>query len=340
MTQTLIYIGQSNPYFEPDSTGRQRCWKPQEQQDVPDAVGTVLLATGVFSAPIGGAGQTRLDTYMQPDATGVWAARPSALSLAIPAWAKKLKLGLGAGGGGGGSGRRFDNTQPRSGGASGIGGASNVFVIYLLDAVGAQLATTVTLTLGVGTAGGAAVTVDNTNGNASPGPSVGSTLVFNGVSYLVGGGGGAAPGGAASAISSGSGPQVGYPTTSPNATNVAANLGTTYPNGITSGGGPGGSLAITTNAVLTPGNITLVGLLPSAVGASTTPGADGAGQLCGVVVSARGGNGGAANTTANAQAGGNGIYGSGGGGGGASLNSFASGAGGMGGHGWAVLLWE
>ena len=282
----------------------------------------------------------RVFVYAQPSSSTVWADRPNGLVIPLPAWAKKLTLGLSTGGGGGGSGRRGATLTTRSGGAGGQAGTAVQWTIPLLDSAGVQLGATVTLTVGTGSAGGAAILIDDTSGNSSAGTGLASSLLFAGTTYYVGGGGTAAGGGTSSAAAnSGSASSAQFQISNAQSASTSANALVGYPSGPSTPGGPGGSIN-GSDVLLTPGTISHISSLPVAIGISTTAGASGAGQRNGVLFSARGGNGGSSSISAAAQAGGNGIYGAGGGGGGASQNGFASGAGGAGGHGWAVLFWE
>lgn len=283
------------------------------------------------------AGNTLQQVFAQPDATGTWTGRPNALSVAIPSWANFLTFTLGASGGSGGSGRRNASLTARAGGAGGQAGTVNRFYIPLRDSTGALLATSGVLTVAASPAGGAAVTIDNTDGNAGA-PSQSTTFVFAGTSYVVSGGGSAASGGTNSGSTPGAIQTSMFVTSSPASSSISASIATAYPNGIVGPGVPGGSISAA-DALLTVGG----SILTQGGGgnlSSTTPGADGVGYQRGSHMAAVGGCGGAASSTAAAGSGGNGIYGSGGGGGGASLNGFNSGAGGRGGAGWAIFQWS
>lgn len=277
------------------------------------------------------------EVYAQPDATGTWAGRPNGLVIPVPTWARFLTLTLCTSGGSGGSGRRGATLTARSGGAGGQAGVITVHKISLRDNAGALIAASGTLTVGASPAGGAAVTTDDTNGNAGL-VIAASSFVLAGVTYTSTSGGTAAPGGTTGSVNSGNNTQQIWPVPNAVATNVTASLGLQYPAGAVSPGSPGGSIS-TADALLTPGQIVVTQAGCNAL-SNTTAGADGFGQRTGNIQAAVGGIGGAASSIAAAQNGGNGIFGSGGGGGGASLNGFASGAGGRGGAGWAILIWE
>ena len=288
-----------------------------------------------IQALVSGAGT--IEIYAQPDATGVWPARPNGLTINIPTWARFLTLGICTSGGGGGSGRRGAAGTARSGGAGGQSGIAAKFHIPLRDASGNFLATTGALTVGNST-GGAAVTTDDTNGNAGSIVAT-SSFIFAGTTYSTpGAGGAAAPGGTNASVNATAGVYGHFVIFSPIATNVATSLGTAFPGGIISAGVAGGSISVADALLTTAGSTLTQGGAGNL--SVTAPGADGIGVRVGEIFSAVGAAGGASSISAPAQNGGNGIYGSGGGGGGASLNGFASGAGGRGGAGWAILIWE
>ena len=301
--------------------------------DVPDDQGSTIPPA--LLALVLGAGTSEI--YVQPDATGTWAARPSGLVVPIPTWARFLTLSICTSGGAGGSGRRGATLTARSGGAGGQPGVIAVFKIPLRDAVGALVAASGTLTVGASPAGGAAAATDDTSGNGSPIIS-NTTFVLNADSYLVAAGGIPAPGGTTVSVNHSGAPTYMFPPQTAAATSISANVALTYPSGPVSFGAPGGSISAA-DVLLTTGGVAVAQTGGSAL-QTLVAGANGSGFLRGNIFSAVGGAGGASSSSAAAQAGGNGIYGSGGGGGGASLNGFNSGAGGRGGAGWAVLVWE
>jgi hypothetical protein len=268
-------------------------------------------------------------------------------SFTIPAAAKAVEFFAVGAGGGGGSGRRGAAGSARFGGGGGAGGGTLLFTRSLAELVSRS----VSVTVGAGGAGGAAVTGNDTNGNA--GSNGGDTSLQVGSAHIMyasrGNGGG---GGTASAAAGG---------TTGNALYVgsagAASSATTTPSGGANqlglgaaGGGAGGG--ISTADASFAGSIAraqgwfVSGNLANASG-GTTPG--GAGQNADAAFSnpftaapgGGGGGGGSGNsTTAGGSGGSGGTYGGGGGGGGASFNGFNSGAGGNGGDGYVrITVW-
>jgi hypothetical protein len=245
----------------------------------------------------------------------------------------RVRVQLVSGGGGGGSGRRGAAATARVGGGGGGGGAVQIAEFDVTD-----LTDTVPVTVGAGGAGGAVVAVDDTNGANGGG---GSPSTFGG--YLVTGSSGGGSGGQSGA-GGGGGFAASPALMSGNTGASASTTGAVGPAGGGSasggrGGGAGGGIS-TANAASNGGAGGASGGLNSPAGGvvgGATPGA-------GVAVPAKaalpgtGGGGGAASITTAAQAGAvGGTYGSGGGGGGASLNGFASGAGGRGGNGVVIV---
>lgn len=254
-------------------------------------------------------------------------------------------------GGGGGSGRRGAANTLRAGGGGGCGGACSRADFYVTD-----LPSSVAVTIGAPGTGGAAVTVDNTNGNN--GTNGGDTLFGT---LLRAGGGTGGFGGTTFATGDYSGPPsygmfpgtsgggdisqpggqsgVGFSVTAGHDQAVgSAGFGAT-------GGGSGGYLS-TTNVLQGAGTGGPNYPFQVAGGTLGTAGAAGGnGNLpatgpLGIPVPGTGGGGGGSSVTAAAGGGGNGVRGGGGGGGGASQNTFSSGAGGTGGGGYcAVAVW-
>lgn len=244
---------------------------------------------------------------------------------------------------GGGSGRRGAAGTVRGGGGGGSGGGWARGVIIPAS----QFGTTWSLQMSAAGAGGAAVTTDNTDGNAG---SVGGTNLaqfFTGdVNVITNGGdtgkGGTATGGAGGAYGgAGIGGQ-GSAGQSASATGGAGVAATYYGSTGSAGGTSGGG--ITAADVPSNGNdgsynpyynANKKGTMGLTGGALPTTGTAIAGQM-----GASGGSG-AASKTAAAQAGAASAgYGAGGSGGGASLNGFASGAGGAGGPAFCRLIWD
>lgn len=252
--------------------------------------------------------------------------------LTPPAGATMLFLSLCGGAGGGGSGRRGAAATARSGGSGGGAPATIRMMVPKEDWAGA-----LELFIGAGGSGGAAVTVNDTSGNNGLSGSS-SALRIGGATYVKANAGNAGVGGTAAAVASSGQAYWDAPASGSSLTNVTAAAAQQFGNGTSPAGCSGGSISAA-DAVLgyqTTGAVP--GYTPTVL--STTSGAAGVGVRRGNIFFAVAGNGGAAATSVNADAGGAGIYGSGGGGGGASLNGFNSGAGGRGGDGWAIVIWR
>lgn len=248
-----------------------------------------------------------------------------------PAGATMMFLTLCGGGGGGGSGRRGAAASARSGGSGGGAPGLVRLMVPQEDWTGA-----LEIFIGAGGAGGAAVTVNDTNGNAGLAGGA-SVLRISGQTYVKANPGNPGVGGTNAAVAASPQAYWDTPAQGSSLTNVTANLSQQYATGANSPGCSGGSIS-TADAVLgfqTPA--AQPGYTPTLPSVS---GAAGVGDRRGTVFFSTGGVGGAAATTVNAGTGGAGIYGSGGGGGGASLNGFNSGAGGRGGDGYAIVVWR
>ena len=291
-------------------------------------------------------------TFNEFTASGTWTKPSGATFVMVEAWGA---------GGGGGSGRRGSSATHR---CPGIGGGGGAYVQRLFRA--ADLGSTVTVTIGAGGTGGAAVTANNTDGN--PGNTGGNTTFgsfltaygANGGSAgssniaamfktsgggalstsgdpIVAGGGGFGSGSAGSGQRNGqcSGWGGGQGGGGNGTDMVAGSGGCSFQGG--AGGGCGGGID--------QNDITYTGAAGGSTSdqtggggaGGTTQGANGAAGSS----SRHGGGGGACGSTVAAGAGGAGASpGGGGGGGGASLNGFNSGAGGAGGAGlMRVYTW-
>lgn len=283
-------------------------------------------------SPVSG-GNTRL-VYVQPDTSGVWAGRPMALVVPVPAGATRLEAYLMSAGMSGGSGRRGAPGTARSGGQGGGPGGVNSFVIPL------TAASTVTLTVGAPPPVAPGITTDDTNGKVPTpvGTDRSTVLVCDGASYasnatdqqtLV-----AASTAALGASARGFGTWL---TQTGGATSITGAPSVLYAGsaGEVAGPGTGGGSLSTGDVALSHGSMYRHYLSESPVVIVSPDGAPGWWEVQGLRIIATGGLGGAVG-----QPGGNGGPGCGGGGGGASANGTASGAGGLGGFGAAVLMFS
>lgn len=265
---------------------------------------------------------------------------PGAATWTKPAGAKMCSVLVVNGGTGGGSGRRGAPGTIRVGGGGGSTGG-----ISRQDIPADALPATVNLTVGYGSPGGAAVTTDNTDGNAagSANPCVSNfgTYVKTGTGQSVPSNQGGATGAGGLAATSGSAMASGL---SGAAASTAGSVGGTASSTVQGGpgaGGAGGGI-IAANVANNGGagsniQITLSYVQSGGVVDSTPPPA-GYSQPVGSGLPGHGGGGGAASVTQAAQAGANGgLYGGAGGGGGASTNGFNSGKGGDGAPGIIIV---
>lgn len=269
----------------------------------------------------------------------------------IPEGAKALRLRGVAGGGGGGSGRRAANLSQGCGGGGGAGGGA---FDLMLPTFG--LPPILYVTAGNGGAGGAAITLNSTDGNNGV-HGIASYVVTDSalpadesiyLAYAPGGtrgtGGTAAtgPGGASVPSQRGLSGNGGAASA---AGGAGATTTTNGYNGVGQGGGAGGGLTAG-NVAAAGGNgwwssLFLTSVFAAPVGGANTGVAGGTGvpttRIQGRLESEASGAGGGASLASAAGAGGKGGRGSGGGGGGASRNGFASGAGGAGGDGFVEI---
>lgn len=299
----------------------------------------LTLSGSTLSAAGGGGGlQFQIEQYTS---SGTWTK---------PSWAKKVTVLCVAGGCGGGSGRRCATTAARAGGS---GGQSHGMHTMIFDA--SQLSSSVSYTVGAGGAGGASVTVNDTNGNpgfAGGYSSFGSYIRFGIASS--GGGGGTTSNGSATFSSGVSGPLFtfwgfgggsrGETGTTPTPTSPSTNNWQ-----ITGGcGGAGQAANVTTTVNGGAGGSTDGTYFYQSSTAGGSGGTDGGNASNGNtftyaplgIILGTGGGGGSYKTGQATGNGGNGVYGAGGGGGAASDNGFNSGAGGNGGDGFIVIITE
>ena len=301
---------------------------------------------GIFGFPA--ASSNTIISTTEIDVSGSYLIKPGTKRLII--------FAIGAGAGGGAGGRRASGVTQSGGGGGGQGGIIlQDFNVEDLSGVN----TTLSITIGAGSAGGIGASSNNIAGTQSLG-TAGSTIVTvtgkpgNLILCLGGDNGG---GGSTSAPTS--------PTTrtgfikgvaAPNvyATNSAIGTGSSVVvyNMLYCCGAQGGGLDVdavnTSGGSITAG--TSVGTSVSNPNFATTVYTGGT-QLSTVVVPVNsylqvfgkmspgfGGAGGGSGSTENGQNGGNGYRGSGGGGGGSTLNGFTSGSGGSGGNGYVCIV--
>lgn len=238
------------------------------------------------------------------------------------------------GGGGGGSGRRGAAATIRCGGGGGASGG-----VGLVTFPYSSLPSSVPILVGQGSAGGAAQTVDSTNGVSAAG---GGDSVFGTTTiYVYGRGGGGGQGGTASSGTAGTAGQIGD-ITGQNGGGASAGGGNGLPGGSgigrgTGAGGGGGGInaSNTVGFGASGGNASY---LQNSGGSDGIPATPGGSSAVNQPLGGAGGGGGDANGSGAGGTGGNGgIYGGGGGGGGASLNGNNSGAGGNGGAGIVIV---
>ncbi len=261
------------------------------------------------------------------------------LAPAVAAGHKTARLQLLAGGTGAGSGRRGAAGTVRCAGGPGANGAFVDVMVTVADVLAAFPTGLVPYNVGPGTAGGAAVTVDDTNGNAG---AVSGTLVngtwFGAAAFAAGCIAHARPGSAGSGGTNASG-AAGTPVNGTTPTPGSPSASATGLAGPAAAGVPGAGGGITTADAPGAGGVGGTALFWGGVGGTggvvggATPGSGTLGPLVGPGAPP---GGGAASITGPAQAGANALpnSGAGGGSGGASLNGFASGKGGDGGSGF------
>lgn len=257
---------------------------------------------------------------------GTWTKPPGAKIVEV------FVLGAGAGGA---SGRRGAAGTVRCGGGGGAGGS---VTNARFDA--AELNNSVTVTVGVGGNGGAAVTANDTNGNNGTdgtGTSFGAYCLGKGGSLGFGGGAGTSGVGGASMFGGPGSAGAGATSSSSGGNGVGTNAsfgggGGAAGGGITAANVPGNGAPSSYSVLGAASNVGTAGLVDSTLPTGGNP-VTAKGQA------GPGGGSGAASITTAAQAGANGsLYGGGGAGGGASLNGNNSGKGGNGAGGAALIV--
>jgi hypothetical protein len=323
--------------------GTSTSWNAKQDAITLTTTGTsgpaTLVGTTLNIPEYAGGGSTPIDVQLFT-ASGVWTK---------PAGATIVEIYLVGAGAGGGSGRRGATLTARYGGGGGASGTLNAVKLQA-----AALGATENVWIGAGGTGGAAVTVNDTNGNSG---AQGAASFFGGTGTLAtslvstntstsGNGGTATSQGGGSYNPSyyfnGVLPANTYSTPN-NGPNSLAPTTASLPMRSLVYGGMGGGLS-TTNvtsggqavSITAPNSAkTLYSVAAAANGALYT------GTSLGNLFMSTGGGGGRASTddgSTAAVAGGAGGNGSGGGGGGASANGFNSGAGGRGGDGLCMVL--
>jgi hypothetical protein len=264
----------------------------------------------------------------------------------VPATAKFITIDATGPGGGGGSGRRGAAGTVRGGGGGGGSGGRTIYE-FPVSELGANLG--LTIAVGPGGAGAAAVTANDTNGNAGAAGTLPSDVTVTATgAFLARGWNGT--GGSAGTTTGGGGGSAAFVSTF---TGIGGGSGGgSTPAGGTpgfgvqagQGGGGGGGISAADSAGAGGAGYSREvsrNLAGNPAGGTAGGGAGGAGIASAPGGSGGGGSGGGASTTTAAGAGGSGgAYGGGGGGGGASINGFASGAGGNGGDGVVrITVW-
>lgn len=297
---------------------------PQVEYDTAGILGPNGTSTAFYKGNVGLFNQGPITQRFT--SSGSFAGHPLATGYEPVCW---------GGGGGGGSGRRGASGATRSGGLGGFGSVAATRKLSAKD-----ISLPVTMTIGAGGAGGAAITADTTTGANG---SAGGATSFGAYVSAKGGLGGS--GGLGQATGQADGQTLPLSLIglwAPPTTSVTGAPTTLTNNGGPNGGGSGGYGGALTNA-----NVEVVGAAGAFAGwidpamtaptGTTATSANGAAAASSALldIAGYGGSGGGPGAAAGGVGGngGAGGRGSGGGGGGASLNGSNSGAGGAGGGG-------
>lgn len=305
---------------------------------------TALNATGTPSSTTYLRGDGSWNTPGGATVT-VYAGVTSVSGVSVPAGALGCYITMIGPGGPGGSGRRGATSTLRYGGGGG-GGAGYIPALWIpVAALGATYAVTIPAVA----AGGAAITVDSTNGNNGT-AAANATFVSGSYSLTVesgnfGGGGTATASVAGAGIVAGSSghtyvASVAGTSGAGTANAVAASFNDGLGVGCAGGGGGGGLTSANNPGTAAAGSNSIVHGLTGGAGGVVAGASPGTGGTALGGVTGPGAGGGAASVAGAAQAGANAThYGAGGGGGGASVNGQTSGAGGNGGPGYVSIAW-
>jgi hypothetical protein len=309
----------------------------------------LALKNSNFTATISSSTLTANRTFTTPNTSGKIAIHPEVVvyttpgtfAYTIPAWAEWVEFYVQNAGLGGGSGRRGAAGSARGGGGGGGGGGATRVKYRVADLPSRDISVIV----GTGGNGGAAVTVNSTNGSAGTGANASQTsqITIGGVSFASASTGGPGGGGTTAGGTAGSAGVNCLLTGAAGAVGGATGGGNGGGNSLLAGAGGGSGAGIPTGNTSQTGG---AGGRGTANGASTAAapaggantGGNGANATAATAITGgNGGGGGGTNANGTGGNGGNGIYGGGGGGGGASLDGFNSGAGGRGGDGFVII---
>ena len=316
-------------YAAPAATAGTPAFRALVAGDLPTV--TVLKGgTGASDAPTAlvNLGAAKTAEVITLTSTGSWTK---------PANAKLVKVLLIGGGGGGGGGAKNTGVS-LSGGGGGAGGG-----VFEDTFLASSLTSSVNVTIGAATAGGAGASTIQGGTSASQA----GTTIFGSYAQATGGAGGV--GGQPASNAAGTGGSYNGNTGGASTVNGAGSTGgQTQVGGPGGGGGGGCNLNGTTQYAGGAGGSGNNGLITggtAGTSSATAGGAGGAGGWNGLAVrgssSGGGGGGGCGSTTGGTGSGGNGgqagPYGSGGGGGGSTLGTGSGGTGGYGSDGIAII---